>query len=252
MTHRDSLPPDSELLQLQTRFTQHLRNPDLHPVPDGLDPRRMGIYSSLIFNNISALASEFFPVIHSITDPEDWQALIREFFINYRAETPYFPKLADEFLQFLMGRKGNNQAPDYLVPLAHYEWIELCLYTSEAELGEKLSPEALTTQRIHLCELAIPVAYDFPVHQIQKAWVEEIKPTHLLVFRDQTDSIRFFDIQPLVFELLKEMSQPAGTLIESWLTSKAKEMNQTPEMFIDFGMGLINKFNDERLLEAVT
>jgi len=138
MTNHNSSPPDSELLKLQTDFTQHLRNPDLHPVPDGLDPRRMGIYSSLLFNNISALASEFFPVVHAITSSEDWDSMIREFFINYRAKAPYFRKLADEFLQFLIGREGNNCTPDYLVPLAHYEWIELCLYTSEAELGERL------------------------------------------------------------------------------------------------------------------
>ena len=108
MTNRNSSPPDSELFKLQTDFTQHLRNPDLHPVPDGLDPRRMGIYRSLLFNNISALASEFFPVVHAITSSEDWDSMIREFFINYRAEAPYFRKLADEFCNFLSDEKATT------------------------------------------------------------------------------------------------------------------------------------------------
>ena len=63
----------------------------------------MGIYSSLLIINISALASEFFPIVDAITSSEDWDWMIREFFINYRAEAPYFPKLAAEFLQFLIG-----------------------------------------------------------------------------------------------------------------------------------------------------
>ena len=137
------------------------------------------------------------------------------------------------------------------MPLAHYEWIELCLYTSEAELGERLIESDLTTQRIRLSELAFPVAYDFPVHQIQKDWQQDVKATHLLAFRDQTDAIRFFDIQPLIFELLKDMSQPAGTHIKTWLTNKANEMNQASDSFVAFGMDLVNRFNEERLLEIV-
>ena len=62
MTTVTSLPPDSELLRLQTDFTRHLRNPDVVPIPQGLDPRRVSIYSELIFNNISNLMSEYFPL----------------------------------------------------------------------------------------------------------------------------------------------------------------------------------------------
>ena len=245
-----SLPPNSALLKSQMQFTQHLRNPDAVPVPAGLDKRRMGIYTGLIFHNISALMMDFYPVIYSITPKADWDALIREFFINYRAETPYFPKLADEFLQFLMQRPGTNHEPEYLVPLAHYEWLELCLFTSESELFDTpLSDTELRTEKVSLTELAIPVAYDFPVHQIRENWDQEKRATAILLFRDKSDSVRFFELQPLAFELLSNMQLEGGLHIVNWLATKAHALKQPDEKaFIDFGFKLVQQFNEENLL----
>lgn len=250
MSNPTSLPPDSELLALQTQFTQHLRNPDAYGVPDGLDKRRVGVYSELIFNNISALMSEFFPVLHQMLPEQNWNDLIREFFITWRAETPYFPKLAEEFLIFLSARPGTNHEPEYLKPLAHYEWLELYLFIHEAELPTTpLSATELTQQRVRLSELAVPAAYQFPVHQIQPDWQEQGAATYLLVFRDDNDSIRFFELAPLAYELLSAMaSTETGINIPDWLKQKATELGQEQQVFVDFGMDLIKQFNQEKLI----
>lgn len=247
-----SLPPDSELLALQTRFTQHLRNPDTYGVPEGLDERRVGVYSELIFHNISALMSEFFPVLYQMLSESDWNHLIREFFITWRAETPYFPQLAEEFLAFLGSRPGTNHEPAYLTPLAHYEWLELYLYIHEAELPEiELTETELRECSIKLSELAIPAAYQFPVHQIAKDWQETTAPTYLLVFRDQTDAIRFFELAPLSYELLSAMAaSDEGIKVVDWLKAKAAELGQDEQVFVDFGIDLIKQFNGEKLIYA--
>lgn len=252
MSNPTSLPPDSELLALQTGFTQHLRNPDTYGVPEGLDKRRVGVYSELIFHNISALMSEFFPVLHKMLSTQHWDDLIREFFIDWRAETPYFPQLAEEFLTFLASRPGTNHEPEYLKPLAHYEWLELYLFIHEAELPPRaLSKEELTSLPLRLSELAMPASYDFPVHQIQPDWAGSAKATFLLVFRDQRDSIRFFEIAPLAYELLVALaSSEEGILVTEWLKQKASELGQEQQVFVDFGMDLINQFNQENLLYA--
>lgn len=252
MTSQTSLPPDSELLALQTRFTQHLRNPDSYPVPDGLDERRVGVYSELIFHNISALMAEFFPVLKKMIPEADWDHLIREFFINWRAETPYFPKLAEEFLSFLLSRPGTNHEPDYLTPLAHYEWLELYLFIHEAELPSSvLSDEQLETESLFLSELAVPAAYQFPVHHIQPDWDETERPTYLLVFRDDSDSIRFFELAPPAYELLSTMaSSEQGMNVTQWLKDKAKELGQEETGFIKFGFDLLKSFNKEKLIYA--
>ena len=254
MSNPTSLPPDSELLALQTSFTQHLRNPDTYGVPEGLDERRVGVYSELIFHNISALMSEFFPVLKQMLDEQSWDDLIREFFINWRAETPYFPRLAEEFLRFLTSRPGTNHEPEYLTPLAHYEWLELYLFIHEDELPtQPLDEDVLANHSIKLTELAVPAAYEFPVHQIRKDWSEQQSPTYLLVFRDKSDSVRFFELSPLAYELLAAiMASENGINATSWLKQKAKELGQDQQVFVDFGMDLLKQFNKEHLIYAGT
>ena len=250
MTKQTLLPPDSELLSLQLNFTQHLRNPEAYPVPEGLDKRRVGVYSELIFHNISALMSEFFPVLNQMLPQDDWDRLIREFFINWRADTPYFPRLAEEFLSFLMSRPGTNHEPEYLVPLAHYEWLELYLFIHEDELPEGfLTEDELQNKRISLSELAVPAVYEFPVHQIRSDWQESEALTHLLVFRDDSDSIRFFELAPLAYELLSAMSnEDQGLDARQWLKDKALELGQEEAGFINFGFDLLKSFNKEKLI----
>lgn len=254
MSKETSLPPNSELLALQTQFTQHLRNPDTYPVPAGLDDRRVGIYSELIFHNISALMSEFFPVLRQMLSNDDWDQLIREFFINWRAATPYFPRLAEEFLAFLMSRPGTNHEPDYLLPLAHYEWLELYLFIHEDELPEQqLDEKTLNTARLKLSVLAVPVTYQFPVHQICSDWEEQDASTFLLVFRDNSDSIRFFELAPLAYELLSAISASEyGVIAADWLKEKAQEHGQDETSFVTFGLDLLEQFNKENLIYAVT
>ena len=254
MSNPTSLPPDSELLALQTSFTQHLRNPDSYGVPEGLDERRVGVYSELIFHNISALMSEFFPVLKQMLNEQSWDGLIREFFITWRADTPYFPRLAEEFLSFLTSRPGTNHEPEYLTPLAHYEWLELYLFIHEDELPESaLGDSDLASKPIKLSELAVPAAYQFPVHQIKQDWDETEAPTYLLVFRDKTDSIRFFELSPLAYELLAAIkTSDTGISATDWLKQKAQEYGQDEQVFVDFGMDLLKQFNREHLIYAGT
>jgi hypothetical protein len=250
MSKQTSLPADSELLALQTQFTQHLRNPDTYPVPEGLDERRVGIYSELIFHNISGLMSEFFPVLKQMLSENDWDQLIREFFINWRAVTPYFPRLAEEFLSFLMSRPGTNHEPEYLLPLAHYEWLELYLFIHEAELPARpLDLESLRSAPLKLSDLAVPAAYQFPVHQIQTGWEQQQASTYLLVFRDSSDSIRFFELTPLAYELLAAMTESdQGVVAADWLKEKASQLGQDETGFVNFGLDLLQQFNQESLI----
>ena len=83
--------------------------------------------------------------------------------------------------------------------------------------------------------------------EAEEDWLEEEKPTYLLVFRDTTDSVRFFEIQPLAYELLHDMQENDGIQITQWLTAKATAFNQEPTAFVNFGLDLVQQFNQERL-----
>ena len=193
-------------------------------------------------------------MLHQILDDSDWDRLIREFFINWRAETPYFPRLAEEFLAFLMSRPGTNHEPEYLQPLAHYEWLELYLFIHEAELPDSiLDTNELISAPLKLSELAIPIAYQFPVHQIREGWEQQNAATYLLVFRDSSDSIRFFELTPMAYELLAAMTESKdGIIATQWLKQKAATLGQDETGFVNFGLDLLQQFNREHLIYAET
>ena len=176
---------------------------------------------------------------------------MRTFFIQHRAKTPYFPRVAEEFISFLMAREGANDDPGYMLPLAHYEWLELYLFTHESELPtSSVNTDDFHHKTVQLTPLATPVAYEFPVHQIQPGWVEQQQASFLLVFRDASDGVRFFELKPLAFELLHAMqSEPINVV--NWLTDKAKALNQPELNFIKLGLDLIEQFNKEKLIYVV-
>lgn len=242
----------SELLALQKAFTGHLRDPDHVPVPKGLDERRMGIYSELIFNNLSALLSDFFPVIKSILSPEEWDEMIRAFFISHESQTPYFPQISGEFVEYLGQRQLNDGLPDFITELAHYEWVELALYTMEDDLPDSpLDEEKLSSTPLVLSLLAQPLAYRYPVHQIRKDFQPDKpgdEPCYLLVSRDAGESVRFFELQPLAFQLLHEIQQNPGLVAEEWLSSVADQIAVENKVdFVRNGVGLLKSFNEQRV-----
>jgi len=240
------------LRELQKAFTEHLRDPDHVPVPPGLDQRRVGIYSDLIFNNVSSLLSDFFPVIHSILPPAAWDAMVRDFFISHESQTPYFPALSGEFANYLAARQLPGGLPQFLPELAHYEWIELALYTMEAEPPEAaIAVDALGTHPIRLSPLAVPLAYLYPVHQISPDFqpiAPGDEPVFILVIRDLEEQIRFFELQALSFQLLNHIQENPGLIVQDWLKQLAGQAGiEEKSVFVRNGLALLQSFNEHRI-----
>ena len=242
----------SELQKMQLAFTAHLRDPAARPVPEGMDPARMQVYSELIFNNVSAILAELFPVICSLLDEDSWQRLIRDFFVAHTAATPYFPKLAEEFVGYLANRQMTVADPGFLLPLAHYEWMELELYTApDPPAMEAVQDSDLARVPLMLSPLARPLAYAWPVHRIGPDFQPQkpdSQPSCLLVLRDAEDDVRFFEIQPLAFELLTALQEKPGLLAEAWLSGRARELGiQDRDRFVGQGIGMLQQLNENRI-----
>ncbi len=121
-----------EFQKKQFDFAAHIRDPQNVPAPEGIEDRRMGIYRKLFFNNLRNLLSTMFPVLKKILTAEKMQSLVRQFMQRHRAETPYFLRLPEEFLAFLRNEYVlQDDEYQFLVELAHYEYIELALSISE-------------------------------------------------------------------------------------------------------------------------
>lgn len=210
--------PD-RLAELQTSFAAHIRNPNAVPAPSGVEDRRMQIYRDLFFNNISRLLASNFPVLRTLFDNDGWSKLVREFYVEHRALTPLFPELPREFLRYVEEKRQQRPGdPPFLLELAHYEWVELALSLDQCELdsiavdrhGDLLSGIPV------LSPLAWPLSYRYPVHRIGPDHRPDEPPseaTHLLVYRNRADRVRFMqlnDVTRLLLALMQEQPSLTG------------------------------------------
>ena len=237
--------PES-LATLQIRFAGHIRDPDAVPAPAGVEDRRMQIYRDLFFNNISRLLASNFPVLRRLHNAPAWSRLVREFFAEHRAQTPLFPELPREFLRYLEEQRRERPGdPPFLLELAHYEWVEVALSLDQREL-EHLEVERdgdLLTGVPVLSPLAWPLSYRYPVHRISPAFQPQQAPdemTHLLVYRNRADTVRFMllnDVARLLLALMQEQADLSGQqLLE---TTAARIKHPAPASVLEHGFNLL-------------
>ena len=86
--------------QTQIEFAAHIRSPESNPAPQGIEDRRMDIYRNLFFNNIQTFIANGFPILKSITDPEQWTAMVRDFVHHHQSQSPYFLQIGSEFFDY--------------------------------------------------------------------------------------------------------------------------------------------------------
>lgn len=201
--------------QYQYAFAAHIRDPRYAKRPAGTDVRRMRVYNELLFNNIESFLLGCFPVLRKMLGGRRWTRLVRAFFAQHRCHTPYFRQIPDEFLQFLQKhiRQADDGYPEYLLELAHYEWVELMLSVSNRDealpaydpLGD------LIEQRPLLNPVLANLAYRYPVHRIRPRVKVEPASTQLLVFRDADMQVRFLEQSAVSARLLALLESGRGS-----------------------------------------
>ncbi|MES1944645.1 hypothetical protein PC39_11037 [Salinisphaera sp. PC39] len=194
--------------QLQYEFAAHLRDPERHPPPAGVEDRRLAVYRDLFFNNVGNYLAKAFPVLRRIYADDDWDAMVRDFFARHESHGPQFYQVAGEFLAYLDDERGERpEDPPFLRELAHYEWVELRLAILDADPDAVAAdPDGdLLAQAPVLSPTAWPLVYRYPVHTLgpdNHPDTPPDEPTHLVVFRDRGDRVRFLKINPVTARLL--------------------------------------------------
>ncbi|WP_240223521.1 DNA-binding domain-containing protein [Rheinheimera hassiensis] len=203
--------------QIQQAFIAHIKDPEHQSAPVGIEDRRMAIYRELVFNNVEGFIASAFPVLKSLYKDADWQALVRQFFIQYQCSSPYFLHIAEHFLHYLQqDYVATVQDPAFMLELAHYEWAELYLATKQLPKPETLlTPEQVTLVPLYLSSLAMVLAYPYAVHQIcadyQPDAAGEIQ--YYLLYRNAADDVKFVLINQLTAALLQTLQQSAGSTL---------------------------------------
>lgn len=246
-------PPD--FIRRQLAFTAHLRDPTHVPGPEDIEERRVAIYRDLVFGNVSSLLAGSFPVLHRVLPQAHWSELVRDFFVRHRAKTPLFLELAQEFLTFLQtARAADPRDPPFLLELAHYEWVELALQTSEeASDASRIDPEGdLLEGRPVVSPLAWNLTYRFPVHRLGPDLQPEAppaEPTHLVVYRGPDERIHFMEINAVTQRLLILLREDPPQSGRQVLTRIAAELGRTePSQVIAFGSGLMEDLRAKGVL----
>jgi hypothetical protein len=203
--------------KIQYAFAAHLRDPAANPAPAGIEDRRIAIYRELFYNNVEGLLKTAFPVLYKILPDEKWHRIARRFFADYRCKTPIFAEVSAEFVKYLQEhRKPEADDPPFLAELAHYEWVEMALSISNAEVDqdgvEKYGD--LIEEIPVLSPLAWSLNYSFPVHKIRPDFQPEQadgQPTQLIVYRDRDDSVGFMESNAVTSRLFQLITDNAET-----------------------------------------
>jgi len=203
----------TSFLNTQYKFAAHLRDPTVNPIPDNIEPRRMKIYSDLVYNNIESFVSSSFPILRRLFCDENWHILVRGFVCNHVSHSPYFLEISQEFLSYLQQEYQHLATdPPFMLELAHYEWVELALDVSEASFPKD---ELLTKNQTGndflrgypvVSPLTWSLSYEFPVHKIGPDFQPAEPPkdiTFLVAYRNRTEQVKFLEINQVTAMLLQ-------------------------------------------------
>ncbi|WP_323846773.1 DNA-binding domain-containing protein [Microbulbifer magnicolonia] len=242
---------------MQRAFAAHLRAPDRCAPPPSIEDRRMGIYRDLIYNNIESFIAGGFPVLRSLFSDSDgaggderWHEMVRDFVYRHASRSPYFLQISEEFLHYLQHERGPRAGdPPFLLELAHYEWVELALDVSEAEMPSGLLQDGDVLERVPVVSpLVWSLSYAFPVHRIGPAYQPQEPPptpTFLLVYRDRDDEVGFMEINAVTARLLQlaEGGESSGRrLLEKLAQEMPQGMQQSSgDELVEFGRQLLEK-----------
>lgn len=216
--------------QLAT-LAAHVRDPDAHPGPPGIEARRLKIYGDLVFNNLDGLLAGGFPVIRKTLGDDGWRALVRGFLARHHSCTPLFTELGRELVAFLDAEPDPRRP--WLAELAHYEWAELGLQLSDAAMPPHDPAGDLLAGVPLLSPLAWPLAYRWPVDRIGPGFQPgepPSEPTLVLLRREADGRIHFSALSPLLFRLLELVAANADARGRELLRRLADEAGQA-----DFG-----------------
>lgn len=233
-------------------FARHVRDPGTHPGPPGIEARRLTIYGALVYNNLDGLLAGNFPVIRKTVGDEAWASLVRAFLARHRSQTPLFTALGREFIAFLGSDDSADAERPWLAELAHYEWAELGLQISDAEVPSHEADGDLLDGVPVMSPLAWPLAYRWPVHRIGPGF-EPIEPppepTLVLLRREPDGRIHFSMLSPLLFRLLELLGANESRMGRQLLRDLADEAGQSDfDAFLIQARPMLQRLHEEGVL----
>lgn len=229
----------------QAAFTAHIRNPLEHKKPARVNDKRMAVYREIVLNNFVGSVSACFPVLRDILGKRQFKRLVRHCFFQQHFTSPFFREIPKTFVDFLQPLNlTQHNLPTFTAQLAHYEWAELFVSTLKTEnISENFKtalPHDLLDNVLQLNPAHLLVSYDFPVHALSKKYQPTApNPTFLLLIRNAQFEVKFIQLNPLTFELLKIIEAKACTGRQALLQIAEKIQHPQPKTIVEFGRQIL-------------
>ena len=245
--------------EVQTVFTQHMRDPENNPAPEGVEDRRIGVYRELVYNNIEGFIANSFPVLRKITPDDRWHEMLRDYVCNHQAHTPLFPRMPLEFIQYLEDeRHGHPEDPDFMLELAAYEWAEIAvsLDTREIEMDAVDVEGDLLAGVPVLNPIIMTQTYQYPVHQISPDYLPGTPPevpTYLLVYRRKDDEVGFLELNTVsarLIECIQGNDDKTGLQLLEGIAEELKHPD--PQVVINGGYEIMRDMHDKDILLGIS
>ena len=205
-------------IELQRAFSRHLRDPDREPAPP-LPEQRLAVYRNAVFLNTERFMRDNFPRVAGAFEPDAWNALVRDYLIRHRSETPLFVELLQEFLNYLLHEREAAGDPPWLYEVAHFDWLENAIAADERVAPPTpAGPIDLLDAPLLLNPVHEVVQYRFPVQAIGPTYrplEPPPQPTLLLVFRDVDEDFAVLDLNAVAVKLFEGVraGQPARAVL---------------------------------------
>jgi uncharacterized protein len=235
-----------EFQRYQLEFTAHIRNPKVHKKPAKVDDARMAVYREIVFNNILNSVTTCFPVCVQVLGERDWEKLVRQFFAKHQATTPIFREIPAQFLQFLNTAKD---LPIYFEQLAHYEWVELAVSSQPTSPPELSKTPDLLNEKPVLAPANKLLEYDYAVHKISaRHKPKTFTKTYLLVFRSPENKVKFIELNPVTFQLLKLIDKNNMTGKQALMRLAEDMQHPNIEAIIQFGAEILTDLANQQAI----
>ena len=190
---------------------------------------------------------------------ESWLEMIRDYFSNHLSHTPLFPEMPREFLHYLDNERDNPNDPKFINELAHYEWVELALMTSDLDEDINWDNIDLDNDLLNhvpvLSPLAWPLIYHYPVQQISKDFIPEEpspQPVYLLVYRDKGDEVHFMELNPVTAMLIQLINEDNNLSSKQILENIAEQMQHPdPQIVIEGGNEILQDLKNRNVILGV-
>lgn len=242
-----------ELIAQLKALPAHIRDPRLAP-PAGMDARAAAVYRELVHNSVAGLLRGNFPVLARTLGDAAWRALVADFLLEHRAQTPLFPEIGEEFIAFLESRQDRGSADSAWLPeLAHFEWVELALDIDSAEPDrEAFDPEGDLLEGIPLLSpLAVVLVYRYAVHRMvegQAPSAPESVPVCLVAARDAAGQVRCSETTPFTVKLIERLEDETLRSGREQLLALAAEAGASLEGVLTEGAALLRQLRAQGVI----